>query len=412
MCKFLTKYRSSNQTAPLTLHTHTYTYMGSRVVLQQLCDLETNPSKKGGVCLSRAGRAKVRSVHFLRARVNNCAQLYVYVIGVGVLCMWWSKMSTLGVVHYNSSPHKVNNVLQQTSNNLERREVIVLRKQLPEKDTKHDILITNTARKRPKSGKEATKVHNPPPMAVARRNARERNRVKQVNNGFATLRQHIPNSIAAAFESSNGRGGNKKLSKVETLRMAVEYIRSLEDLLAMDDHSENVSTSTSNNYPYAITSPSLDEDDLSTNPTPPPQQYLRINTNNSYQLIPAHLYEDSENLEPLDEHILSDPSLIDADFSEVHDLLHASDSLSPGIYSDSSLSPGTVKSEPQTSYMNVFNEQLTPPMEDVKSEVKQEHPPILSLQNENELPQEHKDNMMQVMAWWEQQQQQQQASRS
>lgn len=336
---------------------------------------------------------------------------YIYVIGVSVECDG-EKMSTLGVVHYNSSPHKVNNVLQQTSNNQERRDIIILRKQLPEKDTKQEILITNTARKRPKTGKETTKIHNPPPIAVARRNARERNRVKQVNNGFATLRQHIPNSIAAAFESNNGRGGNKKLSKVETLRMAVEYIRSLEDLLAMDDSSENNSISTPTQYPYSITSPSLDEDDLSTNPTPPPQQYIRINTNNSYQLIPAHLYEDSENLEPLDEHILSDPSLIDADFSDVQNLLHASDSLSPGIYSDSSLSPArtVVKSETQTSYMNVFNEQLTPPMEaEVKSEVKQEHP-ILSLQNENELPQEHKDNMMQVMAWWEQQQQQ--ASRS
>lgn len=314
--------------------------------------------------------------------------------------------STLGVVHYNSSPHKVNNVLQQTSNNLERREVIILSRK--QQDTKQEILITNTAKKRPKSGKEVAKVHNPPPMAVARRNARERNRVKQVNNGFATLRQHIPNSIAAAFESSNGRGGNKKLSKVETLRMAVEYIRSLEELLAMDDSSENTTTTPANNYTYSLTSPSLDEDDLSTNPTPPPQQYIRIN--NSYQLIPAHLYEDSENLEPLGEHILTDPSLIDADFSEVQNLLHASDSLSPGIYSDSSLSPTTVKSEPQTTYMNVFNEQLTPPMDDVKSEVKQEHP-ILSLQNDNELPQEHKDNMMHVMAWWEQQQQQQTARR-
>lgn len=326
-------------------------------------------------------------------------------------------MSTLGVVHYNSSPHKVNNVLQQTSNNQERRDIIILRKQLPEKESKQEILITNTAKKRPKNDKEPTRVHNPPPMAVARRNARERNRVKQVNNGFATLRQHIPNSIAAAFESSNGRGGNKKLSKVETLRMAVEYIRSLEDLLAMDDSSENVSTSTPTSYTYPLTSPSLEDDDLSTNPTPPPQQYIRINTNNAYQLIPAHLYEDSENLEPLDEHILSDPSLIDADFSEVQDLLHVSDSLSPGLYSDSSLSPRTVKSEPQTSYINVFNEQLTPPMEDVKgevkSEVKQEHP-ILSLQNECQLPDEHKDNMLQVMAWWEQQQlqQQQQSSRS
>ncbi|KAJ3597195.1 hypothetical protein NHX12_003595 [Muraenolepis orangiensis] len=62
-----------------------------------------------------------------------------------------------------------------------------------------------------------------PPVAVARRNERERNRVKQVNMGFQTLRQHVPNGAA-----------NKKMSKVETLRSAVEYIRALQHLL--DEH--------------------------------------------------------------------------------------------------------------------------------------------------------------------------------
>lgn len=61
------------------------------------------------------------------------------------------------------------------------------------------------------------------PHAVARRNERERNRVKLVNNGFATLREHVPNGAA-----------NKKMSKVETLRSAVEYIRALQHLL--DEH--------------------------------------------------------------------------------------------------------------------------------------------------------------------------------
>ena len=70
----------------------------------------------------------------------------------------------------------------------------------------------------------------PPPVAVARRNARERNRVKQVNNGFATLRSHIPSHVAAGY---GDRG--KKLSKVETLRMAVEYIRGLQRMLAEAD---------------------------------------------------------------------------------------------------------------------------------------------------------------------------------
>nr|XP_056707933.1 achaete-scute homolog 2 [Euleptes europaea] len=60
--------------------------------------------------------------------------------------------------------------------------------------------------------------------AVARRNERERNRVKLVNLGFQALRQHVPNGAAA-----------KKMSKVETLRSAVEYIRALQRLLDQHD---------------------------------------------------------------------------------------------------------------------------------------------------------------------------------
>ncbi|XP_045677056.1 achaete-scute homolog 2 [Phyllostomus hastatus] len=60
--------------------------------------------------------------------------------------------------------------------------------------------------------------------AVARRNERERNRVKLVNLGFQELRQHVPHG-----------GASKKLSKVETLRSAVEYIGALQRLLAEHD---------------------------------------------------------------------------------------------------------------------------------------------------------------------------------
>jgi hypothetical protein len=56
------------------------------------------------------------------------------------------------------------------------------------------------------------------PVAVVRRNERERNRVRQVNQGFQTLRAKIPNST-------------KKMSKVQTLRCAVHYIRQLQQLL-------------------------------------------------------------------------------------------------------------------------------------------------------------------------------------
>lgn len=60
----------------------------------------------------------------------------------------------------------------------------------------------------------------PPPVTVARRNERERNRVKMVNMGFATLRQHVPAGVK-----------NKKMSKVDTLRAAVSYIKELQSVL-------------------------------------------------------------------------------------------------------------------------------------------------------------------------------------
>ena len=66
-----------------------------------------------------------------------------------------------------------------------------------------------------------------PPVApkVQRRNARERNRVKQVNCGFEMLRAHIPTAAK-----------QKKMSKVDTLRHAVEYIQSLQMMLNDKHH--------------------------------------------------------------------------------------------------------------------------------------------------------------------------------
>lgn len=61
------------------------------------------------------------------------------------------------------------------------------------------------------------------PSPVARRNERERNRVRHVNLGFQTLRAKIPNST-------------KKMSKVQTLRYAMIYIDWLQRLLNGSDH--------------------------------------------------------------------------------------------------------------------------------------------------------------------------------
>ncbi|GIY06137.1 achaete-scute homolog 1 [Caerostris darwini] len=63
-----------------------------------------------------------------------------------------------------------------------------------------------------------------PTTAVSRRNARERKRVRLVNLGFSTLRERVPPGAK-----------NKKLSKVETLRAAIEYIGQLQQMLGVTE---------------------------------------------------------------------------------------------------------------------------------------------------------------------------------
>ena len=65
--------------------------------------------------------------------------------------------------------------------------------------------------------------------SISRRNERERRRVRNVNNGFQELRKRIPQ-------------GEKKLSKVETLRKAVEYIKNLQEMLNGADQISESST--------------------------------------------------------------------------------------------------------------------------------------------------------------------------
>jgi helix-loop-helix protein 6 len=57
---------------------------------------------------------------------------------------------------------------------------------------------------------------------VRRRNERERTRVRNVNEGFERLRQHLPLSQDVK---------EKRFSKVETLRVAINYIKHLQKLL-------------------------------------------------------------------------------------------------------------------------------------------------------------------------------------
>ncbi|KAM6158671.1 achaete-scute homolog 3 [Rhynchocyon petersi] len=58
------------------------------------------------------------------------------------------------------------------------------------------------------------------PAFIRKRNERERQRVKCVNEGYAQLRHHLPEEYL-----------EKRLSKVETLRAAIRYISYLQSLL-------------------------------------------------------------------------------------------------------------------------------------------------------------------------------------
>lgn len=62
---------------------------------------------------------------------------------------------------------------------------------------------------------------------VRRRNERERTRVRNVNEGFERLRQHLPTPKSCK---------DKRLSKVETLREAINYIKHLQNLLKSDSN--------------------------------------------------------------------------------------------------------------------------------------------------------------------------------
>ncbi|CAH1967047.1 unnamed protein product [Acanthoscelides obtectus] len=182
------------------------------------------------------------------------------------------------------------------------------------------VLVANNSDLRCKRKIQFSPYGAPPqqPASVARRNARERNRVKQVNNGFATLRSHIP-----------GRGASKKLSKVETLRLAVEYIRSLQQMI--EDYESDVQTSnpahastsdikyysanTDSNiyqgsYPVLLPTPACSE--ASVSPTPSHSSEGSFSTQ-SYTGALYHHAENYENYDPKSPD--DDEELLDAIFS-------------------------------------------------------------------------------------------------
>uniref|UniRef100_A0AC35TMU1 BHLH domain-containing protein n=1 Tax=Rhabditophanes sp. KR3021 TaxID=114890 RepID=A0AC35TMU1_9BILA len=107
------------------------------------------------------------------------------------------------------------------------------------------------------------------PQRVQQRNERERKRVNAVNRGFEELGYCIPKAVTK----------NKKLSKVQTLRAALAYIKQLSKIVETNPIPSSVPSPNENNYSYS----SSDND----------SGYYHNNSNNvsaTYQ-TPAVFYE-------------------------------------------------------------------------------------------------------------------------
>lgn len=71
------------------------------------------------------------------------------------------------------------------------------------------------------------------PQSMAKRNARERRRVQNINHSLENLEQILPETYAAQTK-------DKKLSKLQVLKCTIEYIRTLEDVLDQDNQYQQL----------------------------------------------------------------------------------------------------------------------------------------------------------------------------
>jgi hypothetical protein len=121
------------------------------------------------------------------------------------------------------------------------------------------VVPTVTPRQSRRSAHNDKPKHKPPPLSKYRRktaNARERSRMREINAAFETLRRAVPQmpqsvqmQQAAQQASSSGRGNGEKLTKITTLRLAMNYIQALTRILREQEQPPDVLQSTSTCVP-------------------------------------------------------------------------------------------------------------------------------------------------------------------
>lgn len=223
----------------------------------------------------------------------------------------------------NSTASSVKKTFTGTNVNVNNQTNIINNNQQPKTAISHSGPTKSVPIINPSNGEFQSKGKPVLPQAVARRNARERNRVKQVNNGFAALRQHIPEEMAEAFElqqqkpvAATTAAAQKKLSKVETLRMAVEYIRNLENLLNISGNNNNnnkpsaaATTTTEHSFSFCDTSSLVSNCPSSpdySNSSMIDEESFQLNSSSSHQQQQLLSYDDSS---PIDQRRIVLPSV-------------------------------------------------------------------------------------------------------
>lgn len=100
------------------------------------------------------------------------------------------------------------------------------------KETTPKCSSTNESSRRPGRKQKITIPPNVKRYRQLRRNARERERQGRLNNAFDVLRGVIPDYLS-------GKGPERKLTQIETLRLATHYIMALGEMLEDDQSSQH-----------------------------------------------------------------------------------------------------------------------------------------------------------------------------
>lgn len=134
-------------------------------------------------------------------------------------------------LYTDSNNNRDNNKLSKSDKYSLRPRSMRRRNQNLDEDSPPSIVSTDKNTRQPKPKQKSA------PLSKYRRktaNARERSRMREINQAFETLRRAVP-------QMSSHSGSNEKLTKITTLRLAMKYISTLSAVLTTSSSSDSSS---------------------------------------------------------------------------------------------------------------------------------------------------------------------------